>query len=448
MERRLFGAGGHIGTGSLALRWVTATLVALLCAAPPFASAQDQGTSAGSDPLQQVAAAEAGFSQPRLDSLSAALRRYVDEGALAGSVLLVARDGALVYQEAFGWRDREARDDMEVDDLFRIASQTKAIVSAAVIVLQERGRLLINEPVSEYLPEFANTGVAVAKEGGGYDVVPAARRITIRDLLTHTAGIGYGWGVAQEAWEEAGILGWYFADREEMMADVVSRMATLPMNAHPGTTWVYGYAVDILGVVVEKVSGMSLAEFLRSEILEPLGMFDTYFYVPADDGDRLAVVYAHTDDGLERAPDVGTMEAQGHYLVGPRAAYSGGAGLVSTAMDYARFLQMMLNGGELDGVRILSPSSVELMTTNHLREDIDYRAGEGFGLGFSVVTELGLRGLPGSVGEYGWGGAYHSVYWVDPVEKLVVVYLTQLIPAGPIDDHLVVRAMVYGSMVE
>src|SRR5690606_3149346 len=190
---------------------------------------------------------------------------YVDEGQLPGSVLLVARDGDLVYHNAVGWRDREAGDPLEVDDLFRIASQTKAIVSVAVMILQERGRLNITDPLSRFLPEFANTTVAVPKETGGYDVVPATRQITIRDLLTHTAGIGYGWGPAHDAWQEAGIVGWYFADRDEPIADVVSRMAALPMDAQPGSAWVYGYSVDILGVVVEKVSGQSLAEFLREE---------------------------------------------------------------------------------------------------------------------------------------------------------------------------------------
>jgi CubicO group peptidase (beta-lactamase class C family) len=393
-----------------------------------------------------VDASEAGFSSSRLDSLSARLQHYVDEGDLAGSVLLVARDGNLVYNRAFGWRDREAGDAMEVDDLFRIASQTKAIVSAAVLILQERGWLAIGDPLSKYLPEFANTTVAVARDEGGFDVVPAERPITIRDLLTHTAGIGYGWGPAQSAWEEAGILGWYFAERDETMADVVTRMASLPMNAQPGSAFVYGYATDILGVVVEKVSGRSLAEFLRAEIFEPLGMHNTYFFVPADAADQLAVVYGIRDGALVRAPDAGTMEAQGHYLEGPRAAFSGGAGLVSTATDYARFLQMMLNGGELGGVRILSPVTVRLMTSDHLR-DLRLGPGEGFGLGFLVATNVGARGLPGSTGEFAWGGAYHSTYWVDPSQRLVVVYLTQLIPAGAIDDHAVVRAMVYGAVM-
>ena len=388
-----------------------------------------------------------GMSAARLDTLSAAMQRYVDEGRLAGSVLLVARDRALVYHRAFGMRDVEAGDTLEVDDLFRIASQTKALVSVGIMMLQERGRLLIGDPLSKYLPEFEHTTVAVPREGGGYDVVDADRAITLRDLLTHTAGIGYGWGPAQDRWEAAGIMGWYLADRDEPIAETVARMAGLPMNAQPGTAFVYGYATDILGVVIEKASGMPLDVFLRTQILEPLGMFDTHFFVPQEKADRLTTVYSFTDRGLRPAPDPGGMEGQGMYLNGPRKNFSGGAGLVSTAEDYALFLQMLLNGGELGGVRILSPTSVHLMTQNHIG-DLPFRAGEGFGLGFSVVTDVGARGIPGSVGEFGWGGAYHSTYWVDPVEGLVVVYLTQAIPAGPIDDHDKLRALVYGAIVE
>lgn len=420
-------------------------VLVLLLLLPTAASAQ----SRFAEPADGFGVADpvaAGFSPARLDSLSARLQRYVDDGQAPGSVLFVARDGDLVFHQAFGWRDREARDAMVVDDLFRIASQTKAIVSTAVMILQERGRLTIGDPLSKYLPEFASTTVAVPRESGGYDVEPATRAITIRDLLTHTAGIGYGWGPAQTAWEEAGILGWYFAERDEPMADVVSRMASLPMNAQPGSAFVYGYNTDILGVVVEKVSGRSLADFLRAEIFEPLGMDDTYFFVPPDDGDRLTAVYGSGDGELVRAPATGTMASQGHYLEGPRVATSGGAGLVSTAADYARFLQMMLNGGELGDARILAPATVRLMTSDHLR-GLQLGPGEGFGLGFYVIEDVGARGLPGSRGEFGWGGAYHSSYWVDPVAGLVFVYLTQINPAGPIDDHAVLRAMVYAALV-
>lgn len=398
-------------------------------------------------PLPRVQPEEVGLSSERLERLTAALEGYVQDGKLAGGVTLVARHGKVAYVKAFGQRDIESGSPMQEDAIFRIASQTKAVVSVAVMMLQEQGKLLITDPVGKYLPEFQETTVAVPREGGGYDVVKARRPITIRDLLTHTAGIGYGSGVAADKWKEAGIQGWYFADRDEPVGATVARMAALPFDAQPGEKWVYGYNTDILGALVERVSGVSLDEFLRTNILEPLRMNDTHFYLPASKRDRLATVYSSGDTGLERAPDPGGMVGQGAYVEGPRKSFSGGAGLLSTADDYARFLQMLLNGGELDGVRILSPNTVKLMTVDHI-DGVAFRAGEGFGLGFSVVEDVGKRGVPGSVGEFGWGGAYHSTYWVDPQEDLVVVYFTQLIPARDVDDHGKLRTLVYQAIVE
>jgi CubicO group peptidase (beta-lactamase class C family) len=400
--------------------------------------------SAG-ETLPKTRPEEVGLASARLQRLTDAFTAYVKEGKLPGAVVLVARQGKVAYLEAFGQRDRESRAPMRADTIFRIASQTKALVSVAVMMLQEEGRLLIGDRVGKYLPEFEKTTVAVLREGG-YDVVPAKRPITIRDLLTHTAGIGYGSGPASDRWKQAGIQGWYFADRDEPIAATISRIAALPFDAHPGDAWVYGYGTDILGVLVERVSGVSLEEFLRSRLFVPLGMRDTHFYLPAEKASRLAVVYSENGGTLERAPEPGGMVGQGAYLTGPRKSYSGGAGLLSTAADYARFLQMLLNGGELDGVRLLSPASVRLMTVDHLG-DLSFRPGQGFGLGFSVLEDLGARGTPGSIGEFGWGGAYHSTYWVDPAEQLVVVYMTQVIPAGNLDDHGKLRALVYQSLL-
>lgn len=403
--------------------------------------------SAGAQGLSRAARPEdVGVSSERLERLTSALDGYASAGLLPGGVVLVARQGRVVVQHAFGQRDREAPDPMAPDDLFRIASQSKALVSLAILMLQEDGKLLIGDPVSKYLPAFARTTVAVPRSGGGYDVVDAARPITLRDLLTHTAGIGYGTGVARDRWEAAGITGWYFAHRDEPVRSTVDRMASLPMDAQPGQRFVYGYNTDILGAVVEAVSGLTLDAFLRSQVFEPLGMKDTCFYVPREKEDRLVTVYSVArGGGLARAPDGAGMETQGQYASGPRMSFSGGAGLVSTAMDYARFLQMLLNGGTLDGVRLLAPSSVALMTTDHIGEVYGV-PGMGFGLGFSVVEDVGARGQPGSVGEYGWGGAYHSTYWVDPAEELVVVYLTQVIPATGLDDHGKLRALVYQAL--
>lgn len=403
--------------------------------------------AASAQSLQPASPDTVGLSTERLERLSDALQKYVYDGQVAGSVTLIARRGSIAYFEAFGERDREAKEPMQTDAIFRIASQSKAIVSVAAMTLVEEGKLLLTDPVGKYLPEFMETKVAVARDGGGYDVVKAARPITVRDLLTHTSGFGYGTGVGGDLWTAAGQTGYYFADKDEAIRDSVRRIATLPAHAQPGTQWIYGYNTDILGALVEVVARKALDQVLRERIFEPLGMRDTEFYLSPGKGGRLAAVYSIVDGKLERAPTPGNSVGQGHYVDGPRKNFSGGAGLLSTATDYARFLQMMLNGGELDGRRVLSRKTVELMTTSHLG-DIAYNAGQGFGLGFYVVEDLGARGSPGSVGEFGWGGAYHTTYWVDPREELVVVHLTQLVPAGAVDDQAKVRALVYQAIVD
>ena len=390
---------------------------------------------------------DVGMSSQQLTRLSTTLDGYVKDGRLAGGVALVMRRGKVAFLHTFGSRDREANSPMKADSIFRIASQSKALTSVGIMMLQEEGKLLISDPVSKFIPEFANSTVAVPKDGGGYDVVKAKRQITIRDLLTHTSGISYGTGPAKDKWDAAKISGFYFSDRDEPIGETIKRMAALPMDAHPGEKYIYGYSTDILGYVIERASGMPLDQFFQQKIFDRLGMKDTSFYLPVNKLDRLAVVYSAKDGKAERAPVEGTIASQGHYVNGPRKSFSGGAGLLSTPGDYARFLQLMLNGGQLNGKRILSRKSVELMTTDHLN-GITFRTGQGFGLGFSVVKDVGTYGAQSSVGEYGWGGAYHSVYWVDPKEQLVVIYMTQLLPAGNIDDYGKLRAGVYSSIVD
>ena len=397
--------------------------------------------------LLVITAAAAGAQIERLDSV---FNAYVDDKRLPGAVILVNRDGQRIHTGVYGFQDMEERIDMSEDTIFRIASQTKAVVSVAVMMLQEEGKLLIDDAVGKYIPEFLSTTVAVAAESGSadsaFDVVPAARPITIRDLLTHTAGIDYGNGPAAERWEDAGIQGWYFAHRDEPIQETIKTLAALPQAAQPGTGFVYGYNTDILGALVEVVSKQPLDEFLTARIFEPLGMSDTHFYLPKDKRDRLAVVYSADANGsLTRTPDVSAMIGQGAYVEGPRASFSGGAGLLSTAGDYLRFLSMLANRGRMEGERILSRKTVELMTVNHLG-DVPFTPGSGFGLGFRVVEDLGASGVPGSVGEYGWGGAYHTVYWVDPKEHLVVTYMTQVLPATGLDDHAKLRALIYQAL--
>ncbi|MBC8345943.1 MAG: beta-lactamase family protein [Candidatus Marinimicrobia bacterium] len=404
-------------------------------------------------PLRQVQPESVGMSSKRLEKLTEQMESYVFNNQLSGGVTLVLRHGKIAYLDAFGYRDLESKDKMEIDDIFRIASQTKSIISVGIMILQERGQLLISDPVGQYIPEFNSTTVAVKTEDA-YKIVPANRKITIRDLLTHTAGIGWGFGPGRDQWEKADIMGWYFAHRDEPIQATVKRFASLPMDAQPGERFVYGLSTDILGALIEVVSGLSLDHFLETEIFKPLKMADTHFYLPANKHNRLATVYSSTENGISLSPDPGQrngagMIGQGHYINGPRKSFSGGAGLLSTAEDYAFFLQMMLNGGIFNRQRILSRKSVELMTVDHLGSvNFPWTNGMGFGLGFSIVKDLGKRGTLGSHGEFGWGGAYHSTYWVDPEEELVVVYFTQIIPAKNIDDHDKLRTLIYQAIID
>ena len=398
-----------------------------------------------SQELPRAAPAETGFVPGRLERIGVLLDDYVADNRLPGAVVAVLRDGAVVYEHAAGFSDLEARRPMTRDAIFRIASQTKPVVSVAVMMLQEEGALLLSDPIGKYLPEFARTQVAELLPGG-FEVVPVERAITIRDLLTHTSGIAYGSGPAGERWSEAGVTGWYFAHRSEPIRATVDRMGSLPFAAQPGTQFIHGYSTDILGALVEELSGETLDDFLRSRIFEPLDMRDTHFFLPLEKRGRLTTVYNEEIPGrLSRAADGGGMTEPGQYVDGPLASFSGGAGLLSTARDYARFLQMMLNGGSLGDARILSPASVALMTANHIG-DMFPEPGMGFGFGFRIRLDLGEAGQPGSIGDYGWSGAYHTDSWVDPVERLVVVYLTQVIPASGLDEHQKLRAIVYGAM--
>jgi len=440
-----FGAGIRLPIALPSPLAVPSVIAALSPIAVLSSAALLAPTAIAAQELPRVAPAEAGFVPGRLERIGGVLEDYVADGSLPGAVVAVLRDGAVVYEAAVGYSDAEQGERIDVDAIFRIASQTKAIVSVAVMMLQEDGAILVSDPVGRYLPAFSETTVAVPGEDGSYEIVPADRPVTIRDLLTHTAGISYGYGPGGDRWAEAGITGWYFAHRDEPVRATVDRMASLPFQAQPGTRYVYGYATDILGALVEEVSGVTLDEFLSTRLFEPLDMRDTHFYLPGDKTDRLTVVYGHDGRGnLSRAPEGPGMNTQGQYVDGPRRSFSGGAGLLSTARDYARFLQMMLNGGHLGDARILSPASVALMTANHVGDLLGN--GVGFGLGFEVRLDLGAAGQPGSEGDYGWGGAYHTTFWVDPAERLVVVYFTQLRDNRPVDDHPKLRALVYGAL--
>jgi CubicO group peptidase (beta-lactamase class C family) len=363
-------------------------------------------------------------------------------------VLYVSRDGVPARLQAFGWQDKEKGIRMSEDAIFRIASMSKAVTSVAVMILYEEGRFLLHDPVSKYIPAFANSVVAEPAPAGSpagttYVTVPARRPIQIRDLLTHTAGLTYGDGLALERYKAAGLHGWYLANKDETIGECINRLATLPLHGHPGESWQYGYGTDVLGYLVEVVSGQTLDRFIEERICRPLRMTDTSFFLPLEKAPRLAPVY-----GLEKGKlTLREPTEKSDYVHGPRKCLSGGAGLLSTARDYGRFLQMLLNGGQLDGVRILSPKTVELMIANHTGDKFK-RDTNAFGLGFWVNQDLGAHGELSSEGAYGWGSAYYPQYLVDPKEGVVSFFMTQLLPAGGLDLNRKLKVSVYQAIVD
>lgn len=398
---------------------------------------------------------DAALPADRLARIDRLLEKYTNENKIAGAVALVLHDGKPVYERAVGWSDKEAGRRMSVNTIFRIASQTKAITSAAIMALVEEGKIGLQEPVGNFIPSFKRTYVAVP-DGAGIIRIPAKRAITIHDLLTHTAGISYGNERHIAALYEAKGLGpaagngWYTADKNEPICDTMERLGTLPFVSQPGEAYVYGYNTDILGCVVEKASGTPLDEFIRTRITDPLGMKDTRFFIPSTEADRLAVVYASGKDGLiVRAPE--GSKGQGSYVDGPRKSFAGGAGLTSTAHDYARFLEMIRNGGAIPAlpnkpaVRILGPRAVELMVTNQ-SGTLHSTTGLGFGLGFQTVDRYGASGMAG-VGAFGWGGAYGTTYQVDRQSRTVLVLMLQLMP-GDTDIRTKFATLVYQALVK
>jgi CubicO group peptidase (beta-lactamase class C family) len=372
------------------------------------------------------------------------LNGYVESQKLAGGVILVMKDGKQVLHYAAGMQDIEANKPMQVDSLFRIASQSKALTSVGVMILKERGQIKLSDPVSNYIPTFKKTTVLIVNKDKSHSVVPALREITIHDLLTHSAGISYGWGANEAQWNQAGLHGWYFADKNQTISEALAPIASLPQHAQPGKEFVYGHSTDLLGVIIEIASGKSLRDFFEKEITAPLGMVDTDFYVPKNKQHRLAAVYNATDTVIKRAADASEtedyMSSQGHYASGPQKAFSGGAGLVSTSSDYAKLLSMLLNQGSLNGINILSPASVAEMTRDQIPYiEMDWNDGFGFGFTLEVSKEGDSKG---KTIEYGWGGAYHTSYYVRPKDGVVVVYLTQLKPSNNLNDWTEINGVI------
>ena len=382
-----------------------------------------------------------GLASDRLERIVTLVQDAVDRNEVAGAVTLVSRLGQVGHLEAVGWRDIGRDAPMEIDTLFRIASMTKAVTSAAVMQLYELGALMLTDPVSMYLPAFATMEVLTPAEDGGawYTLEPARRPITIRHLLTHTSGISYRFLSSPQLapyYVEAGITDG-LSQTDGTIGDMVDRLAELPLLHQPGERFTYALGVDVLGRVIEVITGETLAAYMAAEIFEPLGMVDTGFFKGVADAERFASVYTPHDDGIAKVSESPVVSADGRIIYsngypydGPQTYFSGGAGLSSTISDYARFLQTLLNGGELDGRRILGRRTVQLMTRDHLAGLGVPDTGQRFGLGFSISPDLGLSGGPRSAGAFGWLGFFNTVYWVDPEEQLVAIIMTQLYPNG------------------
>jgi CubicO group peptidase (beta-lactamase class C family) len=432
------------------------------------------GTVAAKE-LPDIKPERVGVSAERLERLTELMNARVADGTMVGGLGMIARNGKIVYSETYGQADREAGRAMTEDAIFRIYSMTKPITAVALMMLYEEGKFFLNDPVARYIPELANLEVALSTADGATGIISDGttsrtvgegdlaktgqtrkprRQPTVRDLLTHTAGFTYGvFGNTEvdQAYREAGIL-----NPNKNLKEFVTDLGKLPLQYEPGTKWHYSVAVDVQGRLVEVLSGMSFGEFLKKRIFEPLDMPDTSFTIAPENLGRLAQMYAPegTAGGgffaAASGPDlvVAPAAASARYIDGG-AFEGGGGGLLSTARDYMRFSQMLLNGGELDGTRLLSPKSIELMTMNHLG-DIPMgfnRQGAGFGLGFGLVLDPGLVGEVSTAGEYNWGGAAGTTFWVDPEEQLIGLFMVQSLPHRTrLRGEF--KSLVYQSLVE
>ena len=393
-----------------------------------------------------------GLSSDRLERITTRVQQAIDDKRIAGAVTLVSRHGKVAYFKAQGSSDREASKAMRNDAIFRICSMSKPITSVAVMMLYEEGKFLLEDPVSKYLPEFKDPKVLVKPaDGRGPYTIPAAREITIRDLLTHTSGLTYDWNESLGEQYKAAHVASGLLQYDGTIEDNVKRLASVPLLFSPGTKWEYSLGIDVLGRLVEVTSGMPLDQFFQKRIFEPLGMKDTYFYLPDSKIERLAVAYTYYQGkGLERFPDTPITEGTFSYSAdypyrGPKKLFAGGAGLSSTVADYYRFCQMMLQGGKLGDVRLLSRKSVELMSHDQLGHiSDDFAFGIGFGVD-GVKTPLKELGSPGT---YGWGGFFYTQFSIDPKEDMIVIFMGQLHPAGGLNLDSQVHALAYQAIVD
>ncbi len=380
--------------------------------------------------IVSAGAESAGMSTERLKRMDIAMKDWVDKGYMNGGVGLIIRNGKIAYHKAIGYNDLDTKELLNRDGIFRIASQTKAVTSVAIMMLFDEGKLLISDPVSMYIPSFKSQVVLSNFNASDttYTTVPAKRAVTIKDLLTHTSGLGYaqiGSKQATAIYAKNNITAG-LGVKDRTLLSAMSQLGQLPLMHQPGEKFTYGLNTDVLGCLVEIVSGMSLENFFQTRIFDPLGMKDTYFNLPAAKATRLVNLYTETPKGKLIKADVGMLNsaAASNYPLVPHTYFSGGAGLSSTILDYGIFLQMLLNDGVYNGKRLLGKNTIRMMTGNQI-EGVAYPNGT-FGLGFAVVTEQNSRITPAQVGTYSWGGAFATSYWVDPKEKMVYLFYRQL----------------------
>ena len=392
-------------------------------------------------PLPVAKPEDVGMSSERLERIAPFVERLQSENKIAGAVTVVARNGRLVQFEAHGFADLESKRSMRTDDIFALASMTKPIATVGVLMLVEEGRVLLSDPLEKFLPAFRDRKVAVAKAGapGGYELEPAGRSITIHDLLTHRSGFpgqpSDNDRPAAKLWRD----GMRSLPADPLLADYVDKLATLPLNAQPGAEWRYGASTIVLGRVIEVVAGKSLDVYLRERIFEPLGMVDTGFAVPAEKLGRLVPVYARRDGRLVRTSAGETS---------PRF-FSASGGLFATAPDYVRFCQMLLNGGVLDGHRLLGRKTIELMTAIDVPQiPLPFLRGQGFGLGVAIRSGNGDSGVMGSAGTYGWSGADNTYFRLDPQEKLILAIFQGQSPANDLESTYGFQNLVMQAVTE
>jgi len=386
-----------------------------------------------------------GMSSARLARIAPAMQRYIDAELTPGVITAVMRHGKLIHFKAQGHMDVASAEPMREDAIFRIASMTKPIASVALMMLWEEGRFQLRDPVSKFIPEFAAAQVSTAAAASGTtgELVPPKRPIQIRDMLTHTAGLANHYSGNVAAYRQA-----MNTPRPKSNAEQIKRLAALPLNYHPGEEWHYSAATNVVGHLVEIISGQSLDEFLRQRIFEPLQMPDTHFYLDNTKGGRLTTQYTPDENNKIKAQDPGSKQSR--WITSPRNLFSGAGGLVSTVRDYLRFQQAMLNGGEIDGNRILAPSTVSLMLENHTGDLPLWLPGPGmgFGLGYGVVVDRGAAATPLSEGAGYWGGAYCTLSWIDPEQNLVGVLMTQVRPYSHINIRQDFQVLTYQAIID